>query len=425
MGVKVKRWKGAWYVFVWHHGKRKAKRFTSRSAALRVAQDVQAKLALGDTAFMKRESRTPPVPTFSIYSDSWRNQHEMKPSTAAFYGQFLRLYVRPTFGENRIDEITRQKAKSWVSGLTARKLAKNTIRLAIATLRAVLNAAIEDGYITLNPARGLGKFVRAEKPEREATALKDTEVERLLETAKNQLEPVHYALILTALRSGLREGEIAGLRWGDLQFGDSETKSDRFILVQRTYDRRWSHKMLTPKSKKPRRVDMSRELRRVSSNFGTKRLVKAFGEGKSDIAEELVFPSEAGTPMEMNNFSERVLKPLLAQAGLRKIRFHDLRHTYGSLLIKKTRDLVYVRDQMGHSSIKVTADIYGHLVPGGNVAFEDCLDQKPSTQPDATYTQPEGVSDAEVSTVKLFRSNGWEAGIRTPIRRSRVNVPLF
>src|SRR5207249_10007522 len=98
MGVKVKKWKGAWYLFVWHKGKRKAKRFTSRAAAIRVAQEVQAKLALGNSEFLKPESKTPPLPTFAIYAGSWlnQNQHEMKPSTAAFYKQFGRLYVQPT-----------------------------------------------------------------------------------------------------------------------------------------------------------------------------------------------------------------------------------------------------------------------------------------------------------------------------------------
>jgi integrase len=61
--------------------------------------------------------------------------------------------------------------------------------------------------------------------------------------------------------------------------------------------------------------------------------------------------------IEMNNFSERVFKPLLTQAGLRRIRFHDLRHTFGSLLIQTGASLAYVREQMGHSSIQVTVDI--------------------------------------------------------------------
>jgi len=100
--------------------------------------------------------------------------------------------------------------------------------------------------------------------------------------------------------------------------------------------------MLTPKSKKPRRVDISRELRHVLLQLRDERLDKAFAEGKSDISDELVFPSEAGTPIEMNNFSERVFKPLLSRAGLRRIRFHDLRHSYGSLLIQAGASLAYV-----------------------------------------------------------------------------------
>jgi integrase len=64
------------------------------------------------------------------------------------------------------------------------------------------------------------------------------------------------------------------------------------------------------------------------------RLLAAFSGGKSDIADELVCPSQAGTPIEMNNFYARVFKPLVTRAGLRMIRSHDLRHTFGSLLIQ-------------------------------------------------------------------------------------------
>jgi integrase len=66
---------------------------------------------------------------------------------------------------------------------------------------------------------------------------------------------------------------------------------------------------------------------------------------------------------------------VLAKAGLRKIRLHDLRHTFGSLLIQSGASIVYVKEQMGHSSIQVTVDIYGHLIPGADVSFVDRLDQ--------------------------------------------------
>ena len=116
-------------------------------------------------------------------------------------------------------------------------------------------------------------------------------------------------------------------------------------------------------------VDISRELRRALLQLPDDRLVKAFAKGKSDISDELVFTSEAGTPIEMNNFSERVFKPLPSRAGLRRIRFHVLRDSYGSLLIQAGASLAYVRDQMAHSSIQVTVDLSRYLIPGANVAF--------------------------------------------------------
>ncbi len=153
---------------------------------------------------------------------------------------------------------------------------------------------------------------------------------------------------------------------------------------------------------------MSREVRRVLLELCDKRFVEAFAEGKSDIAEELVFPSEAGTPIEMNNFSERVFKPVLSRAGLRRIRFHDLRHTYGSLLIQAGASLAYVRDQMGHSSIQVTVGIYGHLIPGANVSFVDKLDRV--TCPQESARQPQERAVPESDGFEEVLGNEWLGG---------------
>jgi integrase len=272
----------------------------------------------------------------------------------------------------------------------------------------VLSAALEDGLIEHNPDQGLGRFVKSEKAARESSSLKPKEVERLLQAAADWLSLRDYALILTAIRAGLREGELAGLKWGDIQFGESDDDPDRYMLVQRNYDRRWSRTMLTPKSRKARRVDMSRELRRVLLQLRDERLVTAFAEGKPDISEELVFPSDAGTPIEMNNFTARVFKPVLTKAGLRKIRFHDLRHTFGSLLIQTGASLAYVRDQMGHSSIQVTVDIYGHLIPSANISFVDRLDTLTSPQQSAIQPQQRIRRESDDSTQVL--GNVWLGG---------------
>src|SRR5207247_9454006 len=93
-----------------------------------------------------------------------------------------------------------------------------------------------------------------------------------------------------------------------------------------------------------------------------------------------VFINEAGRQLEHNNFRRRVFEPLLTKAGLRRIRIHDLRHTFASLLLQQGESPQYVKEQMGHHSIQVTVDIYGHLIPGTNRRAVDRLDDKPEHQ---------------------------------------------
>jgi site-specific recombinase XerC len=112
-------------------------------------------------------------------------------------------------------------------------LAKNTIRLAVTTLRAVLTSAMEDRFLVHNPVQGLGRFVKSEKAQREATSLRNSEVGILLRAAHQNLSLRDYALILTAMRAGLREGELAALEWGDLHFGQSADDSERYIGIGR------------------------------------------------------------------------------------------------------------------------------------------------------------------------------------------------
>lgn len=265
MGVKVRKPKGhtAWCVVIDHQGQRKTKAVGSREAAERVRREIEARLALGGVQSL--EPVKPALPTLSEYAKQWlaNVEYERKPSTAGFYGQYLRLYVLPRFGANSLDRIDRDSAKRFIAELREKKLSKNTIRLAVTTLRAVLSAAVEDRWIAHNPVQGLGRFVKSEKAEHEAVSLTTDEVGRLLKTTRETLARQDYVLILTALRAGLRQGELAALRWGDVQFGRGPEDIDRFLLVQRNYDRRWSKKMLTPKSGKPRRVDMSCELRQA------------------------------------------------------------------------------------------------------------------------------------------------------------------
>ncbi len=104
---------------------------------------------------------------------------------------------------------------------------------------------------------------------------------------------------------------------------------------------------------------------------------------------EWVFCNEAGKLLIEVTVRKYVFYPALSRSGLRRIRIHDLRHTYASLLIQQGESLAYVKEQLGHHSIKITVDTYGHLVPGGNRQAVDRLDETPQ---DAPIRNPDATS---------------------------------
>jgi integrase len=95
----------------------------------------------------------------------------------------------------------------------------------------------------------------------------------------------------------------------------------------------------------------------------------------NEVMEDWLFTTPQGTQLDPSNL-RKVFYRLLVAAKLRRVRFHDLRHTFATLLIQQGEGLPYIRDQLGHSSIKITVDTYGHLVPGGNRQAVDKLDER-------------------------------------------------
>jgi integrase len=375
MGVTARKKHGKWFVFVIYHGQRKSKCVgDSKAAAEKVKRILEAKLALGDLGmFDAAESN---VPTFNAYADRWLKEYagiECKDSTTDGYEGVLRNYLRPRFGPKSLDAIRRDELKQMIAEMIGKGLSRSTIKNAIAVISGMFNQAIEAGIVQSNPAARLGRFTRAaRRSDQKGIALTPAEAERFLEAAIDQC-PDYFPLFLTALRAGLRRGELVALQIGDINFGDENDASSRFIVVQHNYVRR---KHTTTKSRKTRRVDMSRELRRALLEIRDQRLLAAYQKGKTDITEELVFPSPDGGILDPDNLYHRYFVPVLAAAGIRKIRLHDLRHTFGSLLIQNGASIVYVKEQMGHGSIQVTVDTYGHLIPGANACFVDRLDQR-------------------------------------------------
>ena len=166
----------------------------------------------------------------------------------------------------------------------------------------------------------------------------------------------YFPLFLCAIHTGMRLSEIAGLRWGDIDF------RGKFLTVRRQALR---GRIEPTKTDQIRRIDMSDALIEALRQHRNAQREAWLKKGVNEIPC-WIFANRKGNPPDMQNVKNRHFYPNLDKAGLRRIRFHDLRHTFASLLVQDGQPLAYVKEQLGHSSIKLTVDVYAHLQPGAN-----------------------------------------------------------
>jgi integrase len=244
-----------------------------------------------------------------------------------------------------------------------KKLTRTTIRIIMSNLTACLNHAIEHDIIAKNPTFKCAKFYRhAPVRQKEIQPLNENEVCSFLETIWKHSKR-YYELFLMALHTGMRSGELAGLQWEDVHF------KGRYLMVKRQVV--WG-KVQSTKGNNTRRIDLSTALLGALKDVKRKRQEEWLAKGKNEIPK-WVFCNHEGNPLDMHNVKNRHFYPRLKTAGLRSIRFHDLRHTFATLLIQNGEPIAYVQNQLGHSSIKLTVDTYTHWMPGRNREAMDRL----------------------------------------------------
>lgn len=359
----VRRWRGAWCVdFRDGSGKRIIQRAESKQEAQEKLAEIMRGLKVGsyDPTLAKTH--------LEEYAPKWlqMKQAEVKPSTLTSYEYALRVHILPDLGKHQLGKLTREAIKAFLGKKNESGLSRDTVRVLHATLRALLEEAVESGIVPVNVARRAGKFVKgkADRGEKIQFFSRD-ELALFLETAKTEAL-AYYPLFLCLARTGLRIGEAIGLQCGDLDFAGFGIEVRRNIVKGRVG---------TPKNGRTRRVDMSQQLAQVLRGEIANRKAQLLRLGKS--ADELgnlwLFQSGAGGPLDDSKV-RKVLARLLVKAGLPRRNLHSLRHSFASLLIQNGESLAYVRDQLGHSSIQITVDTYGHLVPGGNRRAVNRLD---------------------------------------------------
>jgi integrase len=368
---------GIYWVFINHQGRRRAKKIGDRKTANSIAKEVRTKLAAGDLGVL---IETKPMPLLREYAQQWLNGHaktSCKYSTWHRYEMCLRVHLLSVFGGLPIDQIQRRDIKQFIYDKLNQGLSASSVRNIKSTLSGVLSSAFEDELIAGNPVSGLGKLIKKTDPKKHINPFTKDEILLLLDTARVHF-PRYYPVFLIAVSTGMRLGEVIGLQPGDIDF------NGRFIEVRRSIVR---GRVETPKNGKSRRVDMSMMLAQALKDHLINTKEETLWKGWTKPPETLFYNDE-GNPLDKRNLAQRYYEKCLAKAGLRRANWHCLRHTYASIHISQGESLAYVRDQLGHHSIQITVDIYGHLVPGSNRSAADRLLGKTQS---ATQLQPSGV----------------------------------
>jgi integrase len=299
------------------------------------------------------------------------------PATFDSYQQNVSLYLAPrdehgrclplpSLGGLRLSKITPDHIRAWITSMrertserTNQPLSPRTTYLALMVLRTALNAAVSDGLVARNVAR-LVKGPRAAKGSKMAPLDAEQSKKFLSVLPGERLE----AAYVVALRLGLRQAEVLGLRWGDVDFEGRTLKVEQTVKRVGRAEGKTELIFSAPKTESSRRLpSMSEPLIVALKAHRARQAEERLAAGTRWQANDLVFCTRVGGPIDAAVLW-RTFKRLLVKAELPPIRFHDLRHSTASLLFKEGVPMKVISELLGHSSIRITADIYSHLTRG-------------------------------------------------------------
>ena len=285
-----------------------------------------------------------------------RTAHDIDESTRATYERDLRRYVLPRLGEIPMCRIRKIDVRSWINEELAAGLASSSVHRHFRTLRRVLNVAVEHELLARSPCAGLSG-PKVETTERRF--LTAGEVQHLAE----EITPQFRTLVFAAAYTGMRWGELIGLRRAGVDLAaPAVTVVEQLVIV----DGRWVCK--TPKTTAGRR-------RITLPGFLVDLLGAQLEERAGPGPDGLVFPNRVGNPINPSSFNGNHWKPAKERAGIEGVRFHDLRHTAVAMAIAEGAHPKTIQARMGHASVQITLDRYGHLFPELDQAVAEGLDR--------------------------------------------------
>jgi integrase len=304
--------------------------------------------------------------TVGEYLDRWLNdsvRDTVRQRTWERYEQFVRVHLTPALGKIKLAKLTPAHVRGLYRDKLNSGLAPRTVLHIHRAFSKALKQAAADGLIPRNPAAP----VKPPQPRGEEIRPLNREQIRVLFDAASgdRLE----ALYIVAVTAGLRRGELQGLKWEDL---DLEAG---MLQVRRTCSEpKGGHIFEAPKSGKGRNIRLTQSAVAALRIHRRRQLEERMY--KADLWQEqgLVFPSTVGTPLWGGNLN-RAFKATLQRAGLPKsTRFHDLRHTCATLLLKQGVNPKFVQELLGHADISLTLNVYSHVLPDMGDATADAME---------------------------------------------------
>jgi integrase len=268
------------------------------------------------------------------------------------YQSIIERHLIPALGNTQLKHLHPQAIQSYY-GKACERLSARTVHHHHRVLFQSLKYAVRQGYLGRNPA----ELVNAPSPRKNAMrTLTPGEVEVLFENAKDNY---YYPVVYTAVSTGLRQAELLGLRWRDV---DLDILS--ISVSQVLYKRRGICQFKEPKtSHSRRRVAMTPKLALFLREYKAERETLYQQLGKQLTLDDLVFTSVEGKPIDPCVLTHAFTR-MVRQANLNGVRFHDLRHTFASLMLLRGAKPKVISEALGHASVAFTMDTYSHIIEG-------------------------------------------------------------
>jgi integrase len=276
--------------------------------------------------------------TFREFGKIWLDSYGKANIKETSYPEYVHVVERLTkhFNDALLQNITGAHLQAFIAKRLTEVQASTTQRETV-ILKEILKHAHEWGYTKRNP----GEFIRNPRFTKKKVSILDMpEVYKLLD----HIHPHYRVAVLTSILTGVRANELWGLQWDDINLTDN---------VIRVHHSLWKGKLYEPKTgTSKRKIDISLTLALELKKWKLQSPANTLN---------LAFPSRYGHPVNHSGFVKDYFKTALRKAELKPVTWHSLRHTNASLRILSEQNPKYLSEQLGHSSIKITFDLYGHL----------------------------------------------------------------